>query len=403
MVRRTLAAAIVIALSLWASPSVAGDLSWDWHEGVGVAVADVATDDTGLTVVVGTTQVGDQPFFLVAAFGPDGTRLWTDTFQPTPYQPSGALGTAVTMDREGRVYAVGFSWHCRYGCESGYWFIRAYTRGGALRWSRGAGSWQNPRQWKATGVDAWARGIVVSGYDYDDDVGPTDSWVRSYGFDGSLRWVRPVGIPGRSDLRYTADAIAVGGRGTVFVAGSLEPDVPLGTDHDQEPFIQKLTAGGEPGWTRVFREIGDLDNDAALTVDLRGEVIAVGGVLGNPIGWGLPAPHLAWLARLSLGGDLRWMRTWGVEHPQDVEDVSIAPSGRILTVGGIRTRDPSYALILRAHTAAGQLVSTRVVHPAGRSLVGNAISADASGMSIAGTFYRSTYLDPAVAGRVWRT
>lgn len=373
-----------------------------WQTDVGLSSEDAASDDSGVTVVTGETLVEDRENYLLTALDAIGAELWSDTFQPIPDETSGTWGEAVTVDHEGRVYAIGNAWHCRYGCESGFWFIRAYTSDGTLRWAHGGQGWKDPHQWRATGIDAWSRGIVVSGFDYDDDVGATRSWVRSYRFDGSLRWVRSVAITGRNDIRLTANSIAVSRNGTAVVVGFVEPDVGLGIDHDQEPFVQKLSARGETGWTRVFRERGDHDYDSADAVDVRGQTVVVGGVLGNGIGFAQPVPHIGWLARLSRDGIVRWMRSWGVAHPQDVEDVAIVPSGGILTVGGVQTADTSFALILRTYGASGRLVTTWDVNPDEGSLVGTAVSVDAAGTSIAGTLYGNRYLDPGKAGRVWR-
>ena len=48
---------------------------------------------------------------------------------------------------------VGNTWHCRYGCEAGFWFIRAYAADGTLRWTHGVRGFRDPRQWRATGID----------------------------------------------------------------------------------------------------------------------------------------------------------------------------------------------------------------------------------------------------------
>lgn len=402
MTRRVIVALVAVALTGWLMPVYAAPLAYEWKRNVGVSLADVATDDAGSTVVTGEVTAGDFTAFLVVAFGADGTELWRDTWKPLR-DPSGTAGQSISIGRDGQIYSLGFGWHCRFGCESGGWFIRAYSPEGALRWTRQAAGWRTrPRQSKATGIDTWSGGVVIAGFEYDDYVGPTVSWIRAYGYDGTLAWKSRVAVTAHADQRVTAEDVAAGSSGSVYVAGSVEPDVPFGNQHDQEAFVARLDANGEPRWARVFTERGDSDGDSAFSVDVRGATLAVGGVLGDPIGWHIRPPHLGWLARLSLAGDVRWMRSWGSEHPQDVEDVVLASMGDVVTVGGLRTADRSYALTVRTYTGTGDLSASRVIDPVDGSLVGKALAVGGGGASLVGTRYGNAYLSPGIGGRLWR-
>lgn len=403
MTRRMIVVGLVVALFAWLVPVTAAPLPYEWRRWVGVSLADVATDGAGLTVVTGEARIDEEHRgFLVVAFDAAGTQMWQDSWLPLGEEPSGTMGEAVTIGSDGNVYALGFGWHCRFGCESGGWFIRSYSPDGQLRWMRQAAGWKTrSRQSQATGIDSWAGGLVITGFEYDDYVGPTDSWIRAYEFDGSLTWKTRVDVRGGTELREGALDVATGESGAVFVAGYVETDLggPPGTD-DDDPFIAGFGPGGARRWTRVVRERGDLDDDTATSIDVAGDVVAVGGTLGGPIGYGIDPPHVGWLARLSLGGRLRWMRAWGTARPQSVEHVALAPSGTVTTVGGLA--DHGYALVVRTYRADGDLVGTGVIDPADGSLVGSAIAHDVDGASLVGTKYRNAYLDPGVGGRLWR-
>jgi hypothetical protein len=403
MTRRPIVIGLLVALFGWLVPVSAAPLPYEWRRWVGVSLADVATDDSGLTFATGETRIDEEHRgFLVAAFDAGGTELWRDTWLPLPDEPSGTMGKAVSIGPDGNVYAVGFGWHCRFGCESGGWFIRSYTREGELRWMRQAAGWKTrARQSEATGIDSWSGGLVITGFEYDDDVGPTDSWIRAYDADGDLTWKASVDVRGATDLREGAMDVATARSGAVFVAGYVEPDRggPIGSN-DDDPFIAGFDPGGGRRWTRVVREHGDLDDDAATSIDVRGGILAVGGTLGAPIGYGVDPPHVGWLARLSFAGVVRWMRSWGVARPQTVEDLALASSGRVTTIGGLDRH--GYALVMRTYTGHGALVASQVIDPTEGSLVGRGISIDASGASIVGTRYRNAYLDPGVGGRLWR-
>ncbi|MDH5225079.1 MAG: hypothetical protein OEW46_09950 [Actinomycetota bacterium] len=405
-IRSLVVAVVAVGLAL---ASTGGSLSshpttkpYEWRRPIGLSLADVAIAGSGLSVVTGEIEVDDEHRgFLIAAFDSAGTPLWQDTWLPLGKEPSGTSGEAVTIGPNGDIYSVGFGWHCRFGCESGGWFIRAYSPDGVLRWTRQAARWRTgPRQSKGVGIDAWPGGVAIAGFEYDDDVGPTSSWIRTYGLDGTSAWKTRIGVAAAVDLRVSVADIATAGHGAVFVAGDVGvPSPKTGWTHEREPFVAAFGPDGERRWTRIFREPGDRDDDAAVSIDGRNGILAVGGTLGAPIGYGIDAPHLGWLARLSFDGRLRWMRSWGASRPQSVEAVALAPDGMVMTVGGVADR--GYALIARTYDRR-DLIGALVIDPNEGSLVGSSIAIDGGGVSLVGTRYRNAYLWPGVGGRLWR-
>lgn len=399
---RVAAALIVTALIGWIPPVGASPLSYGWSRTIGTSLADVTTDGTGFTVVTGELQVDEYGGFLVAAYDRYGKKLWQDSWKPIRNEPAATAGEAVTIGPDGNVYAVGFGWHCRFGCESGGWFIRAYTRDGTLRWTHQAAGWRTrPRQSKATGIDAWSGGVVITGYEYDDDVGATVSWLRAYELDGTFDWTTPVRVPAATEVRVATEDVAVGPSGAIFVAGHIMvgPVEEIG-QNDLEPFIAGFTADGVRRWTDVIRERGDLDDDHAVALDVRGTAVVVAGESWRHVPGDPTPPKRGWLSRISLRGDVRWTTTWGGDRTTEAADVAVRPDGKVVAIGSSGGGPSSAALVLRTFDRRGEPLSRDVIDPSLGGLRGTAVAVDALGASLVGI--RQIRGSPGSDGRLWR-
>lgn len=412
--KTALACVAIVLVTSWTplaktSAGPLGDLAW--KRSAGVFVADVAVNGAGMTIVAGWRETDGRygEAWFVEAFDADGVSRWSDTWLPCEACLSHA--TALTPMRGGSVVVAGLAANPRRNAEGAGWVIRAYDRHGATLWSREQRGWmRGATQSMATGISAWRRGIVISGYHFGD-YGEADAWVRSYRLGGGFKWSRDIGIAGRTDLFDAALDVAVDRDGRAFVVGYVRPnaiDMPLeGTD--REPFVQAVSPSGRLTWMRVFRRAGDLDSAQANAVAVRRGAIVVGGYLD---GFGFIGPFdnylvregrpTAWLARLSTYGVVRWTKTWGgARGGEEVRDVALAPSGTIWTVDVARTRDRSLAMTVRRFTPTG--ASTGRAWSADRAsghLVGTAISLAASGRSAVGSVFEDWWTPSK--GRVWR-
>jgi hypothetical protein len=401
MTRRLIAVLVSVALTGWLLPAGASPLPYEWRHSVGISLADVATDDMGFTVVTGQRQGYEYGAFMVAAFDGAGTKLWQDSWRPIRGEPAGTMGKAIAIGPDGNVYALGFGWHCRFGCESGGWFIRAYARDGTLRWTRQAAGWKTrPRQSEATGIDTWSDGLVITGYEYDDYAGATVSWLRAYGLDGTFAWKTPVRVASGTEVRVATEDVAVAPSGAIFVAGyiSIGPVTAPGLN-DLEPFIAGFTAVGEHRWTRVVREHGDRDGDRAVALDVRGATLVVAGELWHRAQGDRRSSPRGWLSRLSLEGDVRWTTIWGGGRMPEVADVALTPDGRIATIGSTSTGPFAVALALRTFSKTGQPEGRQELDPARGGLRGSGVAIDAFGASLVGTHELKG--SPG-NGRLWR-
>lgn len=401
MTRRMIAAVLAAVLTAWILPASASPLPFEWRRSVGISLADVATDDTGFTVVTGQRQGYEYGAFMVAAFDGAGTKLWQDSWRPIRGEPAGTAGEAIAIGPDGNIYALGFGWHCRFGCESGGWFIRAYTRDGTLRWARQAAGWKTrPRQSEATGIDTWSGGLVITGYEYDDYVGAMVSWVRAYGLDGTFAWKTRVRVAAATEVRVATQDVAVGPTGAIFVVGYLiVGPITAPGENDLEPFIAGFTSAGVRRWTRVIRERGDLDDDRAVALDVRGTTLVVAGELWHRTHGHPRSQRQGWLSRLSVQGDVRWTTTWGGDRMPEVADVALASDGGVMSIGSASTGPFAVALALRTFARTGAPQGRYVIDPARGRLWGSAVAIDALGASLVGSHQLKG--SPG-DGRLWR-
>ena len=206
----------------------------------------IAVDGSGNVYVGGHTE-GGLPGFENAGGAPlgpvsewndaflrkyasDGTELWTQQFGHERHDE--ILGVAV--DDSGHVYVSGytdasFEGYTNPGGRDA--FIRKYDSDGNVVWTRQFGSVSaaggQPND-KALDIALDSSGnIYVAGsttgvFGREKSGGGNDGFVRKMDSNGEHVWTRQFG--GEDD--DTADAIAVDGGGTVFVAGNTESSIP---------------------------------------------------------------------------------------------------------------------------------------------------------------------------------
>ena len=217
-------------------------------------------------------------------YAPDGTELWTQQFGHERHDEM--LGVAV--DGSGSVYVSGytdasFEGYTNPGGRDA--FIRKYDSDGSVVWTRqfasdsAAGGQPND---KALDIALDSSGnIYVSGnttgvFDGESSGGGNDGFVRKMDPNGEHVWTRQFG--GEDD--DTADAIAVGGDGTVFVAGNTESSIPgAGGKGVDDGFAKSFDAKGGGRWTRT---VGTRRIDGARDIAQgSGGVYVIGGTEGE--------------------------------------------------------------------------------------------------------------------------
>ena len=217
-------------------------------------------------------------------YGADGTELWTQQFGHERHDEM--LGVAV--DGSGSVYVSGytdasFEGYTNPGGRDA--FVRKYDPDGNVVWTRQFGSNSaaggQPND-KALDIALDSSGnVYVSGnttgvFDGESSGGGNDGFVRKMDPNGEHAWTRQFG--GEDD--DTADAIAVDGGGTVFVAGNTESSIPgAGGTGVDDGFAKSFDANGGGRWTRT---VGTRRIDGARDVAQgSGGVYVIGGTEGE--------------------------------------------------------------------------------------------------------------------------
>ena len=260
----------------------------------------VAVDSSGNVYVGGHTE-GGLPGFenaggaalgpvsewndaFLRKYAPDGSELWTQQFGHERHDE--ILGVA--LDGGGSVYVSGytdasFEGYTNPGGRDA--FIRKYDPDGNVVWTRQFGSASaaggQPND-KALDIALDSSGnIYVSGsttgaFEGESNGGGNDGFVRKMDPNGEHVWTRQFG--GEDD--DTADAVAVGGDGTVFVAGNTESSIPgAGGEGVDDGFAKSFDANGGDRWTRT---VGTRRVDGARDIAQgSGAVYVIGGTEGE--------------------------------------------------------------------------------------------------------------------------
>lgn len=260
----------------------------------------VAADGSGNVYVGGHTE-GSLPGFenaggaplgpvsnwndaFLRKYGPDGSELWTRQFGHERHDE--ILGVAV--DGSGDVYVTGytdssFEGYANPGGRDA--FVRKYDAEGNVVWTRQFGSesaagGQPNDKGLDVAVDAggsiYVAGSTTGVFEGEKSGGGNDGFVRKMDSQGEHVWTRQFG--GEDD--DTADAIAVDGDGTVFVAGNTESSIPgAGGAGVDDGFAKSFDANGGGGWTKT---VGTRRIDGARDVVISsGGVYVIGGTEGE--------------------------------------------------------------------------------------------------------------------------
>jgi hypothetical protein len=369
------AATLAVVASL-IPPTGALALDVGWRRDAGRELRGVAVDDGGESYVTGYVRSGARRLqtLFVAKFGADGERRWVDTWRPGP--DTQAVGNAIAVDRDGRVYVTGAIMTADDTGPSG-WFVRAYGPGGEDRWHRDQQGWRGqPRRSAGLGIDAGGNVVAVA-VTTEGGSGYHEGAIRAFSSDGSSRWANAFEVSGYGTYDRATD-VAVGGRGAVFAVGEIDQkqitaDRPV---VDQEIVVQRLEASnGTIRWILVMRDTNSRDADVALAVDVREDVLAVAArINGGPVTGPRSERGHMWVARIS-GSDarVRWERAWGQANRKAAEPagISVGPGGTIHVAGTVRGGGNGVDAFLRSYTPDGgpagalRLRSGRFLHASG--------------------------------------
>jgi hypothetical protein len=315
------------------------------HGGLDMDHDGVVDLESGATAYVGAHN----PLFMKLGRGPSDNRLRI-LWARSPSTPADRSQTKVASDGRGGVYVSGaFAESLSFengptleGAGGNDAFIARYNGEGSVVWARVFGGPGGGDAIYGLASDRQANAYLVgtgSGTFPLDDRGAEfrtgagrAAAIVSYGPDGTVRWTRVfgAGVP----LVY---GVRVAPSGQVYVTGELEG----AADFDDDGTVDLPAPNGRDGFVARFNPEGvflgawTLPTPAMPAFASDGDVF-LGGGMGGPIdrrygpadfnGDGRPdielkggGPTGGWIARYSPEGELRWVRSYALEQPADME------------------------------------------------------------------------------------
>ena len=295
-------------------------------------------------------------------------------------------GSAVATAPDNSAYVAGTT--LSFGAGDRDAVLLKYDAAGTLVWQRTFGTAPSEPFLRA---DEFAQGVAVSpdgsGIYMTGQFGDGSVFVAKFNPAGTLVWQRTWGDNGNF-----ANGIAVGGDGSVYVAGGTSTfDIGQG-----DVFVFKLTADGALVWDLTWGGFGfDAGRDIAVGAD--GGVYIAGET--NSF-----VANDAFLIKVSPAGAVLWERDWGAVNRDGVAGltsafgVGTAPDGSIYITGNASDIGADKNTILVKFTSAGDLVWQGIggpgfgggldvaVAPDGELFVSGSILADTRDPNVFGGF-----------------
>ncbi|RLB64162.1 MAG: hypothetical protein DRI90_05255 [Deltaproteobacteria bacterium] len=227
-------------------------------------------------------------------------------------------------------------------------FIALYSAEGDIEWSRAIG---NNLQQKAGAVTTDSGGNIILVGDFEGGItmdsvtlqsaGEYDVLVAKYHSGGVVDWAKGFG----DSASQWATAVATDRQDNIIVAGQFEGVVNFGEGElisagDDDGYVVKLSASGEPLWSRRIGGPG-LQRVDALAIDRTNDDIVVAGRFDQSIEyggqtWTSQGGEDIFVAKLDADGSCQWLHQFGGQQSQRVRDIAIDDQRQLLMVGGFQ-------------------------------------------------------------------
>jgi uncharacterized protein (UPF0548 family) len=251
-----------------------------------------------------------------------------------------------------------------------------------ILWTRQFGTSTEDRAYSVT-VDS--TGIYVAGGTYGElsdqtSAGLMDAFIRKYDINGTELWTRQFGTSGEDQAwAVTTDDSGIYVAG--YTSGALPGQIYLGY---ADAFIRKYDANGAVVWTSQFGS-GDYDRAYAIFADSTGIYVA-----GRTVNAGFCE---AYVCKYNADGEVEWTRQFGTADHDLALAVTADSLGGIYVAGYTegtlpgQTNNLGYAdIYVRKYNIDGTELWTRQFGTLYDD-VANAVTADASGIYVAGYTY----------------
>lgn len=295
-------------------------------------------------------SAGDEDF-LLAKFNADGEAQWSLS--------AGSSGSDAVMDiavdGDGDVYITGaFRQSITLGSETltsaggDDFFVAKISSNGSVSWAiSGGGSADDA----ALGLAVNGNGEVyltgyVEGVDATFDthlmaaVGGKDAFYAKVGANGSVEWANTIGTLDDE----LGNGIAVGANGKVYLTGSMNSDLTIGSINLNSStgmrFVAEFSASGTVNWAEVLPALFE-DGQVGLTADASGNVYVAGSFsgsadFGNDVSLAANGGNDAFAVKLNSNGDAQWAVKAGGSSDDMGVGVAIRSNGDVLLAGSFR-------------------------------------------------------------------
>ena len=310
--------------------------------------AEVLTIDASENVYVsGRSNNGTDDDYLTIKYSTNGLDLWGGG---TVYDSGTGdeKPTAIAVDGSGNVYVTGRS-DSDISALTNYNFATIkYNLSGSQQWAatyNGTGNGSDTPS--GIEVDGTGKVIVCGQYDADASLTVTNNncLVISYTSTGVQSWL--ILYNGTSNLSDGANALAIDGSGTIYIAGGSDNLIT-----QKDALVAKYTTTGTLAWAKNYNGKGDnSDNVNKIVVDASGNSYLAGYT------YNAGSEKDLLVVKLSPIGDTLWTKKYnGTSNNSDeAMDIAVDAAGNVYITGYAKESITGYNFITSKYTSTGIL------------------------------------------------